>query len=81
MKERPTPVRPYALRPCPPDFRERYMLGGWEEVELEYGSRPSVITRWIEENGGDELRYARSEHLKAMRAEASVARLQRRRVG
>lgn len=50
--------RPY--RPCPPDFRDRYIeLGQGKEIEDHYRTNWRVIRRWIEEAGGDALRLDR----------------------
>lgn len=52
-------VQPY--RPCPGDFRERFLeLGQSKELEEHYRTNWRVIRRWIEETGGDELREARA---------------------
>lgn len=51
-------IRPY--RPCPADFRERFLeLGQSKEIEEHYRTNWRVITRWIEEAGGEELRRER----------------------
>ena len=53
-------VQPY--RPCPPDFRERYLeMGQSKEIEEHYRTNWRCIRRWIEESGGEELRAARRE--------------------
>lgn len=52
-------TRPY--RPCPPDFRERYLELGWSKELIEhYRTNWRCIARWIEEAGGEELRQARA---------------------
>jgi len=52
-------------RPCPPNFRERYIEFGWDgQIEVHYRTNWRCIKRWIEESGGDELRRARAEHVK-----------------
>jgi hypothetical protein len=49
-------------RPCPHDFRERFLeMGQTKEIEEHYRTNWRCITRWIEECGGDELRAARSQ--------------------
>lgn len=49
-------------RPCPHDFRERFLeLGQTKEIEEHYRTNWRCITRWIEECGGDDLRAARSQ--------------------
>lgn len=51
-------IRPY--RPCPADFRERYLeMGQSKEIEEHYRTNYRCIRRWIEENGGDKLRAER----------------------
>lgn len=50
-------TRPY--RPCPADFRDRFLEMGWDGIEDHYGTNWRIIRRWIEECGGDELRAAR----------------------
>jgi hypothetical protein len=52
-------VRPY--RPCPADFRERFLEMGWDGIEDHYHTNTRVIRRWVEMCGGDELRAARRE--------------------
>ena len=53
-------IKPY--RPCPADFRERYLELGWtKELVEHYRTNWRVIRRWIAEAGGDELRKARAE--------------------
>lgn len=50
-------VRPY--RPCPDDFRERFLEMGWDGIDEHYRTNWRVIYRWIEECGGEELRAER----------------------
>jgi len=50
-------VRPY--RPCPSDFRDRFLEMGWDGIEDHYHTNTRVIRRWIEQSGGDELRAER----------------------
>ena len=50
-------TRPY--RPCPPDFRERYLELGWDAIVDHYRTNCRVISRWIEEAGGEALRADR----------------------
>lgn len=53
-------VRPY--RPCPPDFRERFLeMGQSKEIEEHYRTNWRLIIRWIEESGGEELRAERAK--------------------
>ena len=53
-------VRPY--RPCPADFRERFLeMGQSKEIEDHYRTNWRVIRRWINQCGGDELRLERSK--------------------
>lgn len=55
--------RPWATRPIPPDFRERYLEMGWE-AEWYFETNWRVMRRWIDEAGGEELIAARAEWLK-----------------
>lgn len=50
-------LRPY--RPCPADFRERFLEMGWDGIDEHYRTNWRVIYRWIEECGGDALRAER----------------------
>jgi len=51
-------VRPY--RPCPQDFRTRFLeMGQSKEIEEYYHTNWRCIIRWIDECGGDELRKER----------------------
>jgi hypothetical protein len=50
-------IKPY--RPCPADFRERYLEMGWDGIEDHYRTGWLLIRRWIDESGGEELRAAR----------------------
>jgi len=57
------PNRPSAWRPCPRDFRDRYIELGWESIQEHYRAGWPVIARWIDECGRDELKAARSEYV------------------
>lgn len=51
-------TRPY--RPCPADFRERFLeMGFSKELQEHYRTNWRVIRRWIEQSGGDALRAER----------------------
>jgi len=51
-------LRPY--RPCPADFRERFLeMGQSKEIEEHYRTNWRCIIRWIDESGGDALRAER----------------------
>lgn len=56
-------VRPSACRPCPPDFRERYLEMGWE-AQWYYSTNWRVMCRWIDQCGGQELCDARAAWLR-----------------
>jgi hypothetical protein len=60
-------TRPY--RPKPADFRATYISMGWDGLEDHYRTNWRVIRRWIEEEGRDELRAARAEHVQQIYAE------------
>lgn len=52
-------IRPY--RSAPPNFREAFLrLGFSKELREELRTNDRCIKRWIEENGGDELRAERA---------------------
>lgn len=56
-------IRPY--RPCPADFRERFLeMGQSKEIEEHYRTNWRVIRRWIDEAGGEALRAERYERSK-----------------
>jgi hypothetical protein len=57
--------RPY--RPKPADFRETYIRMGWDGLDEHYGTNWRVIRRWIAEEGREELRAARAEHVRSRR--------------
>lgn len=51
-------TRPY--RPCPSDFRERFLeMGFSKELQEHYRTNWRVIRRWLEQAGGDDLRAER----------------------
>lgn len=56
-------AKPHCTRPCPPDFRERYLEMGWE-AQWYYSCNWRVMCRWIDENGGEELCAARAQWLR-----------------
>ena len=52
-------------RPCPPDFRDRYIELGWDgSIEAHYRTNWRCIRRWILESGGQELRDARAAYVR-----------------
>jgi len=55
-------IRPY--RPCPSDFRDRFVELGWQAIGDHYRTNWRVIRRWIAEAGGGELREARAERVR-----------------
>ncbi len=50
------------IPPCPPEFAEQFVEGGWRRVERIYGARTDLLLKWIETSGGDALYAARREH-------------------
>lgn len=58
------PGRERPLRPCPPDFAERYVEMGWDGIQEHYRAGWPVIARWVDECGGDALRDARAAHVR-----------------
>lgn len=71
--------KPY--RPKPADFRETYIAMGWDGIEEHYGTNWRVVRRWIEEEGREALRAARSAHVRELYADrrAEVSSRARRR--
>jgi hypothetical protein len=63
MKSREGRIRPY--RPCPADFREKYIELGWHYVDAHYHANWRTIARWIDETGRQELKVARAAYVKA----------------
>jgi hypothetical protein len=51
------------MRPCPHDFRERFIELGWGSIEDHYRTNWRVIRRWIEETGGADLRATRAAYV------------------
>lgn len=49
--------KPY--RPCPSDFRDRFLEMGWDGIEDHYNANWRCIRRWIDECGGETLRAER----------------------
>ena len=50
-------------RPCPDDFRERYIELGWE-AQYFYETGWRQMARWLDECGGQELIDARKQWLR-----------------
>jgi hypothetical protein len=55
-------IRPY--RPCPPDFRERYVEMGWQEIAEHYRAHWATVARWIDETGRQKLKAARAAYVR-----------------
>lgn len=55
-------IRPY--RPCPPDFRERYIEMGWHVADAHYRAHWATVARWIDETGRQELKEARAAYVR-----------------
>ncbi len=60
-KTRDGRIKPY--RPCPPDFRDRFIELGWEDIAEHYATNWRVIARWIDETGREDLRAARAAYV------------------
>lgn len=50
-------------RPCPRDFRERYVELGWGAIGEHYHASWRCIRRWLLECGRDELKKERAAHV------------------
>lgn len=48
---------------CPADFADCFISHGWRGVERFFGARTSVLLKWIEICGGEELHARRRDHL------------------
>lgn len=65
------PTSERVWRTLPADFRERYLADGWEaQTDLRCNWR--TFCRWIDQAGGDELRAARREVIKANRKQLTT---------
>lgn len=53
------------IPPCPPEFAEQFVAGGWRRVERIYGARTDLLLKWIEACGGVALYARRREALRA----------------
>lgn len=49
------------IPPCPPEFSDEFVRGGWRRVERIYGPRTDLLLKWIEQSGGDALYAKRRE--------------------
>jgi hypothetical protein len=57
-------TQPRPIPPCPPEFGEEFVLGGWRHIEHIYGARTDLLLKWIEMSGGRALYLRRREHMK-----------------
>lgn len=64
-------VQPRHVPPCPPEFEEEFVRGGWRRVEMLYNCRTDLLLRWVEECGGQDL-YARRRAYRHGRTLAAV---------
>lgn len=53
------------MRPCPADFRERFIELGWGSIGHHYRANWRCIRRWINESGGDVLKQERADYVRA----------------
>lgn len=54
-------------REKPDDFRRVFVMLGWEGTPDHYGTHSSVVARWVDEEGRDDLTQARRRHVSARR--------------
>jgi hypothetical protein len=66
------PTRRGVIRPRPAGFREQFVRMGWATVDL-YQTGWVTIARWVEEDGGDDLRDARRAYVQAQSVRRRVA--------
>lgn len=52
------------IPPCPPEFAEIFIRGGWRDVERHYGARTDLLLKWIEMSGGEKLYRKRREFMR-----------------
>lgn len=62
---RPLP-RPHCWRHKPDDFREQYILQGWETICWHYRANWKTVRRWIDEEGREDLKAARALHVRTV---------------
>lgn len=55
------------IPPCPEDFEEQFILGGWRQVERVFGARTKLLLKWIDMCGGQELYDKRKAELRERR--------------
>lgn len=48
----------------PPGFADRFIAGGWRDVERLYGARTDLLLKWIEMSGGEDLYRRRRDHMR-----------------
>lgn len=53
-----------AIPPCPPEFGEEFVLGGWRHIEHIYGARTDLLLKWIEMSGGNCLYERRRQYMR-----------------
>lgn len=56
-------IPPRHIPPCPPEFAEQFISGGWRRVERIYGARTDLLLKWVEMCGGPKLYAERRQHL------------------
>jgi hypothetical protein len=69
---KPSPRR----RPKPSDFRTIYIQMGWDGIMDHYGCSRDCVSRWIEEEGRDDLFAARRAHVLASGPQRRGAEMQ-----
>lgn len=57
-------IQPRIVPPCPPEFAEEFVRGGWRRVERLYNCRTSLLLKWIEQSGGNALLERRRAAMK-----------------
>lgn len=64
-------ARSAGYRPKPRDFRAVFIELGWG-VKDHYGARCTIILRWLQEEGREQLLAERARHLRNRRAKNYV---------
>ena len=74
---------PKRWRHKPDDFREQFILQGWDTICWHYRAHWLTIKRWIDEEGRESLKAARAAHVRkhgVQRVHPEVVRHKRRPV-
>jgi hypothetical protein len=71
-------VQPRYIPPCPPEFAQEFIAGGWRRVEMLYNCRTDLLLKWVDMCGGEDL-YARRRAARFGAQQAAVQALAEKR--